>query len=945
MKRFSPALIAAISVVLSFVQLGPAASAASSPTTTYTAVVTVSPPPNSTYVGTGGGDGWGLGFMPDKVFNVFHHATMLQVECHLQVDASQCPANGALTWPAVVTDSTGGNFAVQAQPSLWVDQATGRLYVYATQESTLTAGVVCVDTSANVANPFCGFTPLSQPGDSPLLNSISNISHAVIVGGNFYAVNFASSLAPKPGANKGSENTLMCFSLTTFSACAAQPYALALGAGVINVNSYPSPSISAVGTDIIVPYSTTPGGNGLTCFDTTTGATCAGTWPVSVADSPSSGGGGLPVLSSTGTPTGYCTRTTSECVTLTGAKIAAPAGFPLSAGEGWAGPPVVLGSRIYVPSYVAAGYGVDCYDYATAARCAHYPLALSNYNLAYSINLDPNRQGCLWVNSDDGSGQIQNFDAFTTGGCGVSGDRVLISQFVAPGQTCVPTTYQSMQILSPLPSLYTGGTVQFQDASGAALPGVPTLTFDATGTVNLSTYNFSTATALPQAIINLTGPNVTGQPVTVQLTWSAANTAACNLPPTPVPTIDDTLVQNPDTSVSADVTWTTPVSDGNSAIEDYVATALPGGQSCTTTALTCNINGLVAGTKYTFTVTAKNSVGTSTPTSTAAKMVTPSYLVTYSVGTGATGTPPVSSTTPYLAGTSITLLGGGTLAKANFVFAGWSTAANGSGTTYAPGSSLTVTGATTLYPVWKALYKLTYSAGSGAKGKAPVASAPTYVAGSAAVAAGAGTLTKANFIFAGWTTSATGTSVMYAPGSSVTMSSNLTLYPVWTPLYKVTYSKGSGATGSAPVDGTNPHPSGTYATVLSNGTLSKNGFTFVGWNTLSSGAGTSYAVGSSLPVTASTTLYPVWTSTFYSLVGVSPMLFAGTSLTILVSAGTGTGAVSYKLTGDTTGGTCMLHGNVLFGDSPGVCTVTVTKAKSATFGAQSFVLPVTVYDN
>jgi len=79
MKRFSPALIAAISVVLSFVQLGPAASAASSPTTTYTAVVTVSPPPNSTYVGTGGGDGWGLGFMPDKVFNVFHHATMLQV--------------------------------------------------------------------------------------------------------------------------------------------------------------------------------------------------------------------------------------------------------------------------------------------------------------------------------------------------------------------------------------------------------------------------------------------------------------------------------------------------------------------------------------------------------------------------------------------------------------------------------------------------------------------------------------------------------------------------------------------------------------------------------------------------------------------------------------------------------------------------------------------------
>ena len=107
----------------------------------------------------------------------------------------------------------------------------------------------------------------------------------------------------------------------------------------------------------------------------------------------------------------------------------------------------------------------------------------------------------------------------------------------------------------------------------------------------------------------------------------------------------------------------------------------------------------------------------------------------------------------------------------------------------------------------------------------------------------------------------------------------------------------------------------------------------------------SYAPGASLVITKNITLYPQWASKFYSLLGAAPRLFSGTSLVITTSAGSGTGAVSYKLTGDTTGGTCSLQGNTLFADSPGVCTVTVSKAKSPTGPAQSFVLPVTVWDN
>lgn len=59
------------------------------------------------------------------------------------------------------------------------------------------------------------------------------------------------------------------------------------------------------------------------------------------------------------------------------------------------------------------------------------------------------------------------------------------------------------------------------------------------------------------------------------------------------------------------ISWSAPSTSGGSPIQSYRVQASPGGRACVTTAKKCTITNLQNGTDYTFTVTAKNKVGTS----------------------------------------------------------------------------------------------------------------------------------------------------------------------------------------------------------------------------------------------------------------------------------------------------------------------------------------------
>jgi uncharacterized protein (TIGR02145 family)/uncharacterized repeat protein (TIGR02543 family) len=206
---------------------------------------------------------------------------------------------------------------------------------------------------------------------------------------------------------------------------------------------------------------------------------------------------------------------------------------------------------------------------------------------------------------------------------------------------------------------------------------------------------------------------------------------------------------------------------------------------------------------------------------------------------------------PY--GTSITLPSGNNLTRDGYTFGGWSTDCYGYGTNYSAGSQYTVTDDVDLCAVWNANeYTVTFSA-NGGNGSIPGQRAKY---GTSITLPSGNDLTRSGFTFGGWNTNNSGTGTNYSAGSSFYVYGDVTLYAKWgtVPLYTVTFNSnggsGSVSSQSAEINSTITLPDGK--------SLSRNGYTFGGWNTNSSGTGTNYSAGSPFSVTGNVTLYAKW---------------------------------------------------------------------------------------
>ena len=204
-------------------------------------------------------------------------------------------------------------------------------------------------------------------------------------------------------------------------------------------------------------------------------------------------------------------------------------------------------------------------------------------------------------------------------------------------------------------------------------------------------------------------------------------------------------------------------------------------------------------------------------------------------------------------------LNANTFTRTDYAFAGWNTKADGTGTSYADGASITLTASITLYAQWTyspaTKYYVTFDA-NGGSGSMDEQEFENGVAG----VLDANTFTRTDYVFAGWNTKADGTGTSYADGASITLTASITLYAQWTRAdatkYYVTFNAngGSGTMAAQEFDK-------SVAGNLNANTFTRTDYAFAGWNTKADGTGTSYADTASITLTESITLYAQWTST------------------------------------------------------------------------------------
>ncbi len=237
------------------------------------------------------------------------------------------------------------------------------------------------------------------------------------------------------------------------------------------------------------------------------------------------------------------------------------------------------------------------------------------------------------------------------------------------------------------------------------------------------------------------------------------------------------------------------------------------------------------------------------------------YTVTFE-GNGSTGgTDPADQTKTF--GVDLTLSDQGTLVKTGYTFAGWNTAADGSGTAYVAGATYSTEAGATLYAQWTAdTYTVTYDGNGSTGGTDPADQTKTY--GVDLTLSDEGTLVRTGYTFSGWNTAADGSGTSYSAGGTYSVESGATLYAQWTAdTYTVTYD-GNGFTGGAePSDQTKTH--GVDLTLSDKGTLVRTGYTFVEWNTASDGSGTSYAESASYTNNTNLDLFAIWTADTYTV--------------------------------------------------------------------------------
>ncbi len=417
-------------------------------------------------------------------------------------------------------------------------------------------------------------------------------------------------------------------------------------------------------------------------------------------------------------------------------------------------------------------------------------------------------------------------------------------------------------------------------------------------------------------------------------------------------------------NAQATVNWFAPSDNGGASIIDYTVTSAPAGGGCTASApaTTCNVTGLANGTAYRFTVTARNSAGSS-PASAASASVTPiaPALSPSTLTVAGTVNQPISPTQAPLAtgfGGTVTYTIAPAL-PAGFTLDSSGGIIQGTSTTAISATSYTLTGTagsdTATLPVSLSISRADQSAlnlvaspttikvngtsdlsttgGTGTGGVSyAVQSGPCTVSSDSLTGTGAGscvvTATKAQD---GSYTSISSTPVTVtvglAPQSKLSVAANPTTLLV------------NGVSTLSSVGGSG---SGSVSYQVLSGPCSISGASLTGTGpgsckvTAAKAADTVYARETSEPLTVTVDRAP---QSELKVQASPTTVDVNATSALSTTGGSGTGAVTFSVAK----GPCTISGTTLTGLSPGVCGIVATKSQDNTYAeAASEPLTVTV---
>ena len=439
--------------------------------------------PSGTFGASSGGDGWGVTFYDNYVFNVYHHDSVTRLDCHLISDGSRCDnAN----YPATIQTPDGANYFAGARAYVEADAQAGRLYEFTAASdgpNQGNPGVLCIDVSTVTAPVQCGFTQLANTGTVFAYDYLSEIAR---VGSKFYGVD----------ASNGS--TLYCFDSSTGNACANSPVTLdtapQLGAGRI----VPWGNRIFVNTD-----------SGISCLNATTLANCQGSWPVATAAGMAYVNGLQVHLNTSLSIDGVCD--TSACIALDGSPLGVynPVADPSAFGNAQWFKSSISAGRMYATD--GSGNNVSCYDFAIDAACVGFDASVLQLGYTYQVIADPQNANCMWTNGNDG--YILNFDGLT-GQRGCSANPVVTlqpSQF-APRYSCSTTngitawtTLKIAAVNATQGTTYTGMYLTVRDPQGNAVPGWTHVPLTVGQNLNMSSLDTALSGSRPTFSFAFTG--------------------------------------------------------------------------------------------------------------------------------------------------------------------------------------------------------------------------------------------------------------------------------------------------------------------------------------------------------------------------------------------------------------------------------------------------------